>query len=92
MSEQEMYEKAIEHWGEAAQIDMAIEECAELILSLMHRLRRRNSIEDVAEEVADVEIMCGQLRLMVGSDLVDQVKVRKLERLQQLLEGGGGDA
>jgi NTP pyrophosphatase (non-canonical NTP hydrolase) len=65
---------------------MVLEECAELILAIQHHRRNRNSLEAVAEEIADVEIMCGQLRLMVGNELVDKQKVAKLKRLSKRLD------
>jgi NTP pyrophosphatase (non-canonical NTP hydrolase) len=79
----ELYKRALDLWGEEAQIKMAIEECAELIVKLAKLGRNKNgSTEaDVAEEVADVEIMLSQLRLIFGNDAVELAKKRKLERL-----------
>jgi hypothetical protein len=40
----------------------------------------------LAEEIADVEIVCAQLRVLVGSDLVDDIKIKKLIRLRERVE------
>ena len=53
--------KAIETWGAAAQIDMCIEECAELIDALCKYKRGRCSDDHVAEEIVDVTIMVTQM-------------------------------
>ncbi len=60
-----------------------IEECGELICALSHHLRGR--ISNVTEELADVEIMCQQLRLLIGDDAVDRAKAQKLDRLRERL-------
>jgi NTP pyrophosphatase (non-canonical NTP hydrolase) len=85
-SEEAIYKRALERFGAASQLAMAQEECAELIAAISH-LRRRNSIEELLGEIADVEIMLGQLRLMLGDAAIDARKKAKLERLAQRLEG-----
>ena len=84
--EQEIYKKAIEFWGIRFQADMMIEECAELIKAICAVYRGRGTEFDIAEEVADVEIMCGQMRYVLGDDIVDQFKTEKLVRLKQRIE------
>ena len=80
-----LFRAAVNRWGHASQMVMAMEECAELNVSLAHFIRGRATIEQVAEEIADVEIMTGQLRTIVGDVLVDAAKARKLARLEELL-------
>jgi len=82
-----VYRAAVEKWGVYDQIDMAIEECAELIVALKHCKRGRCGGVEVAEEIADVEIMLEQLRVVFGDAAVDTVKQRKIERLRELVEG-----
>ena len=84
VNRQEIYKAAINHFGWTSQTDMAVEECAELILALQHFVRGKASIEDVVNEIADVEIMCGQLRLLFLG--VDEAKKKKLKRLEELLK------
>jgi len=88
MTEQEqktLYALALSRWGTESQWRMLQEECAELIAAINQMERCRVPIEDVAEELADVEIMLGQARLMVG-DLVDVAKQKKLKRLGERLK------
>jgi len=78
MEEKEIYRKAI-------QKAMAVEECAELIQAICHTGRNRTKYS-IAEETADVEIMCGQLREIVGDNIVQGWKAKKLSRLKGLIE------
>ena len=84
VNRQEIYQTAINRWGWISQVDMAVEECAELIVALQHFVRDKASMETVANEIADVEIMCGQLRLIFTG--VKEAKERKLKRLEELLK------
>ena len=75
---------SIEKWGERAQANQTTEECAELIVALNKFYNRDYNGTDVAgviTEVADVEIMCACMRMVLGNDLVEAEKYRKLERL-----------
>ena len=86
MQEAEIYKKAIEKWGVRSQVEMAIEECAELIVVIRHAQRDRATAGDIAQEVADVEIMCGQLREIIGDDVVAQCKKEKLNWLESRIK------
>lgn len=55
---EQLYHDAIDRFGIRAQVDKAIEECSELTKELLHHRQRRNIVNDVAEEIADVMIMC----------------------------------
>ncbi|MCL2741406.1 MAG: hypothetical protein FWE70_04765 [Oscillospiraceae bacterium] len=64
-----MMRAALERWGLASQVGQAVEECAELIVALQKysvRTRRPEAEEAVLDEIADVEMMLGQLRLALG--------------------------
>ncbi len=80
---EKLYRKAIGNYGEAAQQIVAMEECSELIQAISKKLRGRET--NVEEEIADVEIMVEQMRLMSDSSLVDKIKEEKLQRLEQRL-------
>ena len=92
-----LYERAIKKWGEAAQIDIAVEECAELIKALVKCTRKTNgsTIIDILEEMADVEIMLEQLKLIFNYDFqftiptskFYAIKDAKLKRLEKRLNG-----
>ena len=82
--------ECIRQWGTNSQIGIAIEECAELIVELMKQGRKVNGSthEDVCGEIADVEIMCKQLRMLFNPKTIDNIKKRKLARLQERLTPG----
>lgn len=76
-------EIAVHKWGEDAQIYMLIEECGELLQVLMHDYRGRAKLDDIHSEIADVLIMCWQMRFIYGSDAVDKKLQEKLNRIEQ---------
>jgi hypothetical protein len=82
--EQELCSKAVKKWGCAAQIDMLIEECSELITALLHMRRHRK--HNVIEEIADVEILLTQIKQFFLSTALAEAKQKKLDRLEQRLK------
>lgn len=80
-----IYQAAIDKWGEAAQYDQAVEECAELIIALKHYRRGKVDKQAVIAELADVSLMLGQLSWMFGTEAVEAAKKTKLEKLDKLL-------
>lgn len=83
-----LFRRAIDVWGERPQVLMLAEEASELAVAALHFLRGRpGSIDGLAEEIADVEIMCAQIRTIVGDEWVDKHRRLKLERLRGRLEG-----
>ena len=75
---------AISVFGEKAQEEVAIEECSELIQAITHKHRGRE--HNIAEEIADVEIMLEQLKIINNcDDEVAKIHKRKIERLYQNL-------
>ena len=79
-----IYRRALAVFGAEKQIDMVVEEGAELILALMHRKRGRGS--NVITEIADLTIMVGQMRLLFGAEAVDAEIGDKLDRLEYRLD------
>lgn len=73
--------KAIETFGVEPQIDMAIEECSELINALCKWRRKRVDDPEVITEIADVRIMMTQMAMIFGWEEVEAEEQRKLERL-----------
>lgn len=53
------------------------EECAELIVAINHYRRGRIGPDKVAEEIADVYIMCQRIAEIIGVHLVDQKVIEK---------------
>jgi NTP pyrophosphatase (non-canonical NTP hydrolase) len=81
----ELYRRTLEKWGEQAQYDQAIEECAELTTALLHYRRDKTDASTVIDEMADVILMLGQLRWMFGPEEVEQALERKRVKLEGLL-------
>lgn len=82
----EIYKKALSLWGTDLQIDMMIEECAEVIHALQKFKRHRVDMMDVAMELADIEIMCGQMRIVFGDRDIEECKAYKLKRLGERIK------
>ena len=72
---------AIQAWGEESQELMAIEECAELTKALC-KISRGGSADDVIEEIADVQIMLEQMKIIFGEENVRHAEEKKLQRLE----------
>ena len=80
MNEKEIFNAAIRVFGGSAQEEVAIEEMAELIQAITHKHRGRE--HNIAEEVADVEIMLEQLKIINGcASEVKEIRKQKIERL-----------
>lgn len=95
MKSEYLYRKALNTWGQLAQIDMAVEECAELIKALCKWKRGldNETVDPLLEEMADVEIMLEQLKMIYNYkysngaiDKFKDIKRQKLERLEKRLE------
>lgn len=77
-----LFKESITTFGHAAQIDVAVKECASLIAEIQkYKLMRPCNIP---QAIADIEIMCQQLRLIFPG--VPEVKKQRLERLQELIQ------
>lgn len=85
MDMQSIYQKTISRWGDDAQYDQMVEECAELITALKHFRRGKVNQQVVIDELADVTLMLGQLTWMFGTDQVEKAVQQKLQKLDQLL-------
>ena len=85
----DLYRRTLALWGEQAQYDQMIEECAELSVALLHYRRDKGGSAAVIDEMADVILMLGQLRWMFGADQVDQAVERKRSKLENMLACAG---
>lgn len=83
--------KTVCTWGERAQIRQAKEECAELIVALSHYQRNpaTETINHVAEEIADVLIMMHQLTIIFSPPAVHRQIDAKMKRLKDALARRG---
>ena len=90
-------QNALDKWGLAAQAGQTIEECAELIVALQKHINREPStetVENIVDEIADVEMMLAQMRLVFGVD-DDAFRKRveeKFAKLNQYLKNEYGGA
>lgn len=90
-----LLDRAITAYGAPAQMDMAVEEMAELTKALCKVKRvscaaeAKAVLENVVEEMADVQIMLDQLRIIFhrSTEEVEEVEEAKLERLKNRLDG-----
>lgn len=86
MTQADVWVEALEHWGLDAQIDIAIEEMSELTKELCKYKRGQGNIDHIAEEIADVFIMLGQMEIAFTCDeLVNDWIDTKTDRLAQRL-------
>ena len=79
--------RALKTWGEQAQMLMAVEEMSELIKEILKNVnRRKNNIDAIIEETADVEIMLEQLKENYAiAAAVDAYKADKIKLIEQRL-------
>ena len=93
MDKKEIYKKTISKYGAELQALVAIEEMSELIKAII-KIKRKiakdenflGERENLIEEIADVEIMIEQLKLIHHCELgVEKIKEKKLKRLLENL-------
>lgn len=96
--------RAVETWGKQKQIDIAIEEMAELTKALLKERRACNAdssaignhdaaLANIAEEMADVHIMLAQLEIIFGNwNEWRRQEALKLERLERRIRESRGGA
>ena len=86
-----LLDRAITAYGAPAQMDMAVEEMAELTKALCKVKRvscaaeAKAVLENVVEEMADVQIMLDQLRIIFDRSTAEAEEY-KLERLKKRLD------
>lgn len=79
-----IYKAALEHYGAESQTMMLFEEMAELTKELCKNARGEDNVRFIAEEIADVEIVLAQIKLLHECEEdVQQWKARKLRRLKE---------
>lgn len=91
MERKEILERAIGTYGYHAQVNMCLEEMAELAKALLKMQRSDGDVmekmDNIREEIADVQIMIDQMRMIYGPEAIDRVERVKLTRLEKRLEG-----
>ena len=79
--------RALETWGEEAQMLMVVEEMSELMKEVLKNInRKKNNIDEIIEETADVEIMLEQLKENYKiAEKVEAYKKDKIKLIEQRL-------
>ena len=81
-SERPILVAALEAYGGEAQMKMLLEEMSELQKEICKHWRGRQNLQEIAEEMADVQIMLDQMTLYFqNGGLQEQERMKKLERL-----------
>lgn len=93
IEKEKIIKRAINTYGKKMQITVAMEELSELIKELSKHLRGEHNKEHIIEEIADVEIMISQLKIILNiKDIeIDNEILFKLNRLRCRLEGKEND-
>ena len=74
--------RALRQWGHENQTNMVLEELGELVAAINRNRRGRIDRTELASELADVLIVCAQLRESIGPGTVDLAIEAKLARLE----------
>ena len=83
MKTRDIYTAAVKKCGKEHQLVL----CMELTKELSKNMRGFKNTTNISEEMADVEIMLEQLRIIYGNrSEVDTIKAEKLLRLSERLE------
>jgi NTP pyrophosphatase (non-canonical NTP hydrolase) len=79
--------RALDTYGLDSQMKMAIEEMSELIKALLKydRSPGPKTLNDIVEEIADVEIMIAQMRIVFDNGQVEKMIEVKIDRLADRL-------
>ena len=86
MNKQEILRRDIETYGAQAQEMMLLEEMSELQKEICKYWRGRDNTRAIAEEIADVEIMLEQMKMIFQcADAVSLYRIQKLKRLERRL-------
>jgi len=81
MSDMDLYERAIKVWGKEPQMLQVIEEMSELTKEILKNVnRKKDNVDALIEETADVEIMLAQLKCCYG--IADKVAAYKTDKLK----------
>ena len=86
-----LYRRALEEWGEEAQIDVLLEEMGELLVALSKRNREINgsSEEEIKDEIVDLQIALDQAKLIFFEREMEFIEMKRgsMMYLKDLLEG-----
>ncbi len=86
INEIDVCRQAIHKHGISRQLAKAAEEFSEAAAAISRFLAGEGECTEIIGEVADVEVMCVQMRMIYGADAIDQVRAEKVARLQERLK------
>ena len=75
--------RALENWGEKAQMLMVVEEMSELTKEILKNVSKyKDNLAEIIEETADVEIMLEQLK--ANYDIEEKVAAYKADKIKMI--------
>ena len=86
INELDVCRRVINQHGISRQLAKAAEEFSEAAAAISRFLAGEGEYAEIVGEVADVEVMCVQMRLIYGADAIDQVRAEKVARLHGRLK------
>lgn len=91
-ADKQRLEDIVAEFGVEPQVEMAIEEMAELTVALQHDKRGRGGSQAITEEIADVILICQQLASIYGWDEVHSEIDFKFRQCDHRVETGEWNA
>lgn len=86
INEIDVCRQVIDKYGISRQLAKAAEEFSEAAAAISRFLAGEGEYTEIIGEVADVEVMCVQMRLIYGTDAIDRVRAEKVARLHGRLK------
>lgn len=84
MNKEKIFKALVHKFGVENQLIVAIEELSELQKELCKSLRKEENKANICEEIADVEIMLEQIKLLF--DIADVVEMEKTQKIKRTAE------
>jgi len=83
-----IYQKAIEVFGEDSQLEKLLEELGELTQAVQKYKQTKNeeTLEHLREEIADAYNMIVQVTLMFDENEIQRIRQAKLKRLKKIID------
>ena len=86
-------QKIVAHYGNIAQVIVLIEEMSELTKAITKAMRGKENKADIAEEIADVQIMLDQAKLIfkINKETMDTFINYKIDRTLERIANESND-